>query len=65
MDVMCWLHRCLLIAHSYDNYTHNEKCYSSNLEIDFTECHHDSEELKQFWFALTALAILFFPFCTS
>lgn len=53
MDVMCWLHRCLLIAHSYDNYTHNEKCYSSNLEIDFTECHHDSAELKQFWFAFT------------
>ena len=27
--------------------------------------HHDSANLKQVWFALTALAILFFPFCTS
>lgn len=35
MDVMCWLHRCLLIAHLYKNNTHNEKLYSSNLEILF------------------------------
>ena len=41
---------------------HNEKCYSSNLEIDFTECHHDSAGLKQVRFALTALAILLLPF---
>lgn len=65
MDVMRWLHLCPLIAHSYKNYTHNEKLYSSNLEVDFIECHHDSANLKQVWFALTALAILFFPFCTS
>ena len=64
-DVMYWLHRCLLIAHSYKNYTYNEKLYSSNLEVYFIECHHDSANLKQVWFALTALAILFFPFCTS
>ena len=41
---------------------HNEKLYSSNLEVGFIECHHDSADLKQVWFALTALAILFFPF---
>lgn len=44
---------------------YNEKLYSNNLEVDFIECHHDSANLKQVWFALTALAILFFPFCTS
>lgn len=65
MDVMRWLHLCPLIAHSYKNYTHNEKLNSSNLEVDFIECHHDSANLKQVWFALTALAILYFPFCTS
>lgn len=58
MDVMCWLHKCPLIAHSYKNNTHNEKLYSSNLAIDFIECHHDSANFKQVWFALTALAIL-------
>ena len=62
MDVMCWLHLCLLIAHLYNHYTHNEKLFSSNLEVGFIEYHHDSAELKQFWFALTALEILFFPF---
>ena len=65
MDVMCWLHLCLLIAHLYNYYMHNEKLYSSNLEVYFIEYHHDSANLKQVWFALTALAILFFPFYTS
>lgn len=65
MDVMYWLHRCPLIALSYKNYTHNEKLYSGNLEVGIIECYHDSANFKQVWFALTSLAILFFPFCTS
>ena len=28
------------------------------MAIDFVECHHDSANLKQVWFALAALAIL-------
>lgn len=56
MDVMCWLHICLLIAHSYKNFTHNEKLYRSNLEFGLIECHHDSANFKQVWLALTALA---------
>lgn len=30
----------------------------SPVAIDFVECHHDSANFKQAWFALAALAIL-------
>ena len=46
MDIMCWLHICLLIAHSYKNYTHNEKLNSNNLEVLFFPfCTSKSEQI--------------------
>ena len=33
----------------------------SPVAIDFVECHHDSANFKQVWFALAALAILQLP----
>ena len=37
----------------------DEKISVCLLAIDFIECHHDSANFKQVWFALTALAIDF------
>lgn len=59
------MHECLLIAHFYKRPIQNEELDKCNLEVDFIECHHDSANLKQVWFALTALAILFLPVCAS